>query len=105
MNPTETRPEKPQPSQLLGRLTMAVTTSLVQIAMGTLLGYWVDTWLGWMLFTPLGVCLGMALATRTLLRFMKQITPKIAPGSTHSYQPFDEKPGSTVSRDSKESEG
>jgi len=57
---------------------MAVTTSLVQIAMGTLLGYWVDTWLGWMFFTPLGVCLGMALATRTLLKFMKQFTPKIS---------------------------
>jgi hypothetical protein len=78
MSPTETRPEKPQPTQLLGRLAMAVTTSLVQIAMGTLLGYWVDTWLGWMFFTPLGVCLGMALATRTLLKFMKQITPKIS---------------------------
>ena len=98
MNPTETRPEKPQPSKLLGRLAMAVTTSLVQIAMGTLLGYWVDTWLGWMLFTPLGVCLGMALATRTLLKFMKQLTPKIStPASMVS--------GSLESRDTQESEG
>jgi hypothetical protein len=31
-----------------------------------------------MFFTPLGVCLGMALATRTLLKFMKQFTPKIS---------------------------
>ena len=84
---------------------MAVTTSLVQIAMGTLLGYWVDTWLGWMFFTPLGVCLGMALATRTLLRFVKQFTPKIAPGATYSYEPFDDQPGKKVSGDSRESEG
>ena len=105
MNPTETRPEKPQPSPLLGRLAMAVTTSLVQIAMGTLLGYGVDTWLGWMFFTPLGVCLGMALATRTLLRFVKQFTPKIAPGATRSYEPFDDQPGKKASGDSQESEG
>jgi hypothetical protein len=84
---------------------MAVTTSLVQIAMGTLLGYWVDTWLGWMFLTPLGVCLGMALATRTLLRFMKQFTPQIAPGATYSYEPFDDQPGKKVSGDSRESEG
>lgn len=83
---------------------MAVTTSLVQIAMGTLLGYWVDTWLGWMFFTPIGVCLGMALATRTLLRFVKQFTLQIAPGATHSDESFEEKPGSMVSVDSQESE-
>lgn len=105
MNPTEMPPEKPAPSPLLGRLAMAVTTSLVQIAIGTLLGYWIDTWLGWMFLTPLGVCLGMVLATRTLLRFMKQFTPQISPGATHSYEPVDEQPGSVVSGDSRKSEG
>jgi hypothetical protein len=84
---------------------MAVTTSLVQIAMGTLLGYGVDTWLGWMFFTPLGVCLGMALATRTLLRFVKQFTPTIAPGATLSYEPFEDQPGKKSSGDSQESGG
>ncbi|MCY3005947.1 MAG: AtpZ/AtpI family protein [Planctomycetota bacterium] len=102
MIPTPKRLEKPEPSQLLGRLAMAVTTSLLQIALGTILGYWVDSWLGWMLFTPIGVCLGMALATKTLLGFMKQITLQVAPGATPSAESLDYPSVSQESGDSRE---
>lgn len=54
---------------------MAVSNSLAQIAVATVLGYLLDRWLGWIFWTPVGVCAGMALAIRTLLYFLKQFTP------------------------------
>jgi len=81
---------------------VAVTTSLVQIALGTVLGYWIDRWLGWMLFTPIGVCLGMALATKTLLGFMKLVTPQGASGATKTADSVDYPSVSGESGDSRE---
>ena len=73
------------PPSILGPLTVAVGTSLVQIAVATLAGYWLDTLLGWMLWTPIGVCLGMALGMRTLLAFIRKL-----PAPSGNFKKFDE---------------
>ncbi|MFM7928671.1 MAG: hypothetical protein ACKO9Q_13260 [Pirellula sp.] len=76
------------PPSMLGQLTMAVGTSLVQIAVAILVGYWLDSLLGWMLWTPIGVCLGMALGMKTLLTFLRKI-----PAPSGNFRKFDEDKG------------
>jgi hypothetical protein len=80
----------PRPSNMLGQLALSVSTSLVQIAIATLVGYWLDSQMGWMLWTPIGVCLGMALGMKTLLSFVRKATPQIAkPEFGHSKESLD----------------
>ncbi|MFM8400909.1 MAG: hypothetical protein ACKOAH_24035 [Pirellula sp.] len=76
------------PPSMLGQLTMAVGTSLVQIAVAILVGYWLDSLFGWMLWTPIGVCLGMALGMKTLLTFLRKI-----PAPSGNFRKFDEDKG------------
>ncbi|MFY8073293.1 MAG: hypothetical protein ACOVNQ_16495 [Pirellula sp.] len=87
------------PPNILGPLTMAVGTSLVQIAVATLVGYWIDSLLGWMLWTPIGVCLGMALGMKTLLTFLRKI-----PTPSGNFKKFDEDTGFRGSEPSDQSQ-
>jgi len=84
---------------MLGQLTVAVGTSLVQIAVATLFGYWLDSLLGWMLWTPIGVCLGMALGMKTLLTFLRKI-----PAPSGNFKKFDEETGGKESEPSDRSQ-
>jgi hypothetical protein len=88
-----------RPPSVLGQLTVAVGTSLVQIAVATLFGYWLDSLLGWMLWTPIGVCLGMALGMKTLLTFLRKI-----PAPSGNFKKFDEDTGFRGSEPSDQSQ-
>ena len=76
--------QPPEQSQLLGQLAVAVSTSLVQIAICTVVGVFIDRWLEWIFVTPVGVCVGMAIAFRTLLSFLNSIPPSKVSGSKKS---------------------
>jgi F0F1-type ATP synthase assembly protein I len=63
-------------SEIAGRFAVVCASVLVQLSVLTMAGYWLDNQLGFLLFMPIGVCLGMVLAAISLIRFAGKWTPQ-----------------------------